>query len=172
MILMRQRLLVLLVSAIGIIGLSAATAQPLHAAPTQAEPGGSHFTTPSGNIDCEMFRFPDDKSAQVACLIENATWQNIPKEPADCGLDFDPYELNLQSTPKGKKIVNEVIVGGCRGDIGPTCATGDCHTLAYGKSETIGNITCTSRKTGVTCLTKNGNRRGFTIARAKYTVIK
>ncbi len=172
LILMRERLLFLFVSAIGIIGLSAATAQPLDAAQSQSEPGGSHFTTPSGNIDCEMFRSSGDNAVQVACLIENATWRNVPKEPADCGLDFNPYEISLDSMPNGKKIVNKVTVGGCRGDIGPTCVTGDCHTLAYGKSETIGNITCTSRKTGVTCLAKRGNRRGFTIARAKYTVIK
>lgn len=142
----------------------------------QAQLVSTHFTSPSGNIDCQMFRFDKPLGADVTvsaeCTVDNATWKNPPKKPADCDLDFDPFEIGLSSDTVGSKAKTTVTVGGCRGDIGPTCSTGDCYTLNYGDSRTVGNVTCTSRRTGITCVSITGKRKGFVAARAKYTIIR
>jgi hypothetical protein len=148
---------------------------PSLAVQSETELISTHFTSPTGNIDCQMFSLegtPGTVDVSAECRVDNATWKNPPKEPADCGLDFDPFEIGLDSETKGAKVTTSVTVGGCRGDIGPTCATGDCYTLKYGDSRRVGNVRCTSLKTGVTCVSLTGKKRGFTAARAKYTIIK
>jgi hypothetical protein len=123
------------------------------------------FTSPTGNIDCEMYGI--DGSPSAGCLVENATWKVSPKKPADCDLDWSPTEVYL--SVEGKPAVS---VGSCRGDIGPLCSPAgnpdSCVVLPYGKSKSLGIITCTSAKTGITCVTTKGAKRGFTVNKSGY----
>ncbi len=133
-----------------------------------------HFTTPSRNIDCMIFQF--DSSTVADCLVKSAAWKKVPARPADCDLDWSNTEISLTSETKGSKRVATVSVGSCRGDIGPLCGnigTNDgCTTLGYGKSASLGRVVCTSKATGVTCVTTAGPKRGFTVNRAGYTMLR
>jgi hypothetical protein len=131
---------------------------------------GRQFTSPTGNIDCYMYL--DGADNFVSCLVQEANWKNPPRRPADCDLDWAPEELSLGSRKSGTSYRNTVVVGACRGDIGPLCGPNECSTLAYGKSVRVGNLTCTSAKTGVTCTTLQGPKRGFTISRSGYKLIR
>jgi hypothetical protein len=143
------------------VGMAMSVSFPANAQLTEA----IRFTSPNGNIDCEMYRI--DGSPSAGCLVENATWKGFPKKPADCDLDWSPAELYLSIDVKPA-----VELGVCRGDIGPLCApTGTpngCSVLQYGKSKTVGIITCTSAKTGITCVTTKGIKRGFTVSKSGY----
>jgi hypothetical protein len=77
----------------------------------------------------------------------------------------------LESTTSGKSYINKSGAGVCRGDISNAICVAKCQVLPYGKSETTGNIMCTSKTTGVTCVTINGKRTGFTVNKAGYTLI-
>ena len=133
-----------------------------------------HFTTPSRNIDCMIFQF--DSSTVADCLVKSAAWKKVPARPADCDLDWSNTEIILTSVTTGTKRVATVSAGSCRGDIGPLCGTigsnDGCSTLAYGKSASLGPVTCTSKATGVTCIATSNPRRGFTVNRSGYTVLR
>jgi hypothetical protein len=134
----------------------------------------AHFTTPSNNIDCMIYTF--DSTTVADCLVKSAAWKKRPAKPKDCDLDWADTEISVSSEVKGSKRVNAVFPGSCRGDIGPLCGpigTNDgCISLPYGKSATVGPITCTSKTSGVTCVTTLGPKRGFTVNRAGYTILK
>ena len=122
-----------------------------------------HFTTPSGNIDCR------GEGASISCLVQRASWPTVPPRPASCDGDWFPTQITLSS--------GRVTLGSCRGDIGPLClATGAdrCTTLQYGRSVVLARngIRCTSRRTGLTCRTRNGSGRGFTVAREGYRIFR
>jgi hypothetical protein len=129
----------------------------------------ANFQTPSGNINCALYEDPEGDYG--SCVARNNVWKNPKKKPADCDLDWEPAEIGLSSEERGSSFSNRIFVGACRGDIGPLCDPNNCLTLAYGQSIKVGRITCTSRKSGVTCVTNRGRRRGFTIARAGYSLI-
>lgn len=133
-----------------------------------------HFTTPSNNIDCMIYAY--DSTTVADCLVKSAAWKKAPTRPKDCDLDWSATEIAVSSETKGSKRFNRVSTGSCRGDIGPLCGpigTNDgCATLAYGKSASLGAITCTSKTGGVTCVTTLGPRRGFTVNRAGYTQLR
>jgi hypothetical protein len=116
-----------------------------------------HFTTPSGTIDCIGGTAP----TFVECLAQGATWAKVRTRPANCDLDWEPYNLSLES--------RRVIIGACRGDVGPRCFH-DCSTLAYGRSVNIGPIRCRSAAIGVTCRYVRGTLAGFRIARQGYVI--
>jgi hypothetical protein len=138
--------------------------------PVDARAEIANFTSPTRNIDCLIVDSDDQTSAN--CVVKNnAVWKSYKKKPADCDLDWSPTELFLESTQEQTSVINTVAVGVCRGDIGPVCP-GTCRTLGYGKSETIGRITCTSQKTGMTCVTNKGKRKGFTVNRSGYKLIR
>lgn len=135
-----------------------------------AQAADINFTTPSKNIDCLLYEF--DNEVVADCLVEQATWKTAPKQPADCQLDWIPSEAYVSSKMVGTKVTNTVGVGGCRGDIGPLCVADGCTVLAYGKTAKRGRITCTSAVTGVTCVTTSGPKKGFTVSRGSYKLIK
>jgi hypothetical protein len=131
------------------------------AAPAVASAELMHFTTPSGNIDC----IADFATPTVDCVVQRAAWPRVPPRPADCELDWIGTEVTLS---RGR-----VTLGSCRGDIGPACVAGqgDCPALPYGRSLTLPTrIRCTSRRAGLTCRARTGNRAGFTVSRAGYRV--
>ncbi len=128
------------------------------------------FTTPSKNIDCLLYEL--DNEVVADCLVEQATWKNPPKRPSDCELDWVASEAYLSSKMVGTKVTNSAGVGGCRGDIGPLCVADGCTVLAYGKTAKLGRITCTSAAAGVSCVTTSGPKKGFTVSRGAYRLIK
>jgi hypothetical protein len=128
------------------------------AVPSAATTRLVHFKSPSGNLNCIGGTAP---SAFVECLVQTATWPKVRAKPANCDLDWEPYNLSLSS--------RRVIVGACRGDVGPRCFH-DCTTLAYGTSVNIGLIRCRSAVNGITCRYVRGALAGFRIARQGYVV--
>jgi hypothetical protein len=128
------------------------------AAPSAAATSIVHFKSPSGNLNCIAGTAP---SAFVECLVRTAAWPHVRAKPANCDLDWEPYNLSLSS--------RRVVVGACRGDVGPRCFH-DCTTLAYGKSVSIGLIRCRSALDGITCRYVRGRLAGFRIAREGYVV--
>jgi hypothetical protein len=132
-------------------------------APAVANADFMHFTTPSKNIDCVA----DFASPSVDCLVQKASWPRVPPKPASCELDWIGTEVALA---RGR-----VVVGSCRGDIGPLCVaqTGDCPALPYGKSLTLpSKVRCTSRRAGLTCRARNGAGAGFTVSRSGYRILR
>jgi len=133
------------------------------ALPAVANADGIHFTTPSGNIDC----VGDFDVATVSCTVQRASWPRVPPRPAGCDVDWIGTDISLT---RGR-----VVVGACRGDIGPQCVaqTGDCPALGYGRSLTLPTrIRCTSRRAGLTCRARNGAGAGFTVSRQGYRVFR
>jgi hypothetical protein len=158
-----HRVLLASLVAVGVTGVLAVSAAQTN----------DHFTTPSGNIDCYLGVI--DNESFASCLVESARWPVLPKQPADCDLDWSPTDIGVSSKRTGATFRNSASVGGCRGDIGPLCAPSGndgCRVLAYGRSTRVGNITCTSAASGVTCRTVSGPRRGFTVSRTGYTLLR
>jgi len=149
--------------------LAAATIAAVGALAAPAQAKIVHFTSPSGNIDCLGIT---DGTVFVQCVVQKAEWPRRPRRPASCDLDFSPTEIQLAN--------RKVTVGACRGDIGPLClpSGGDrCSVLGYGRSVSIGGISCSSATTGVTCRYKRpsapGNKRpGFRVSRQGYTILR
>jgi hypothetical protein len=138
-------------------------AAPAGAAPLTQGSDLVGFTTPSTKIDC-LFVPEDNGGITVNCLAEDANWKNPKRQPADCDLDWFPAEMSMTVNGRSATAKPVFYEGSCRGDIGATCVLDSCSTLAYGKTITQGQITCTSLKTGVQCKAKSG--RGFLISRS------
>ena len=117
-----------------------------------------HFKSPSGNLNCIAGTAPN---AFVECLARKATWAHVRAKPANCNLDWAPYNLALNT--------RRVTIGACRGDVGPRCFN-NCSTLAYGKSVNVGSIRCRSAVNGITCRYVSGKLAGFRIAQQGYVV--
>ena len=112
-----------------------------------------YFHTPSDNIHCVLMS-GDFEGARCDML---ALTQSFPKRPVDCDLDWgDAFEIG--ATDRQGHVV-------CHGD---TVISPDSMELGYGASATLGEFTCTSQKTGMTCTNARGH--GFSIARARQTV--
>ena len=54
----------------------------------------------------------------------------------------------------------------CAGDPGPFLVESKARVLAYGRSWHAGGITCTSRRTGLTCRNRDGH--GFFVSRERW----
>jgi hypothetical protein len=135
----------------------------LLALPAAASARAVHFTTPSTNIDCR------GEGASISCLVEVASWPRLPPRPANCDVDWIPTQITLSS--------GRVSLGSCRGDIGPLCLPSgpdSCTVLRYGRSLVLkrNGIRCTSRRTGLTCRTRNGTGAGFKVAREGYRIFR
>ena len=109
-----------------------------------------YFHTPSDNIHC-MIATGD--FAAVRCDMLDLT-QSFPKRPLDCDLDWgDAFEVG----PNDRQ--GHVV---CHGD---TVINPDSMELGYGASATLGEFTCLSEKTGMTC--QNARGHGFSIAKVR-----
>jgi hypothetical protein len=141
----------------------AAFALAVLAVPAQAKL--THFTSPSGNIDCLG---STDAPVFVQCLVQNASWSRLPPRPANCDLDWSATEVQLSN--------RRVSVGACRGDVGPLCTPPgsgfSCGKLRYGNSVGIGPIKCTSLVSGMVCRYKTAPRKGFKVSRQGYTILR
>ena len=109
-----------------------------------------YFHTPSDNIHCVLM---SGQFEGVRCDMLDLT-KSFPTRPADCDLDWgDAFEVG----PNDRK--GHVV---CHGD---TVINPDSMELGYGASATLGDFTCTSEKTGMTCTNARGH--GFAIAKAR-----
>jgi len=113
-----------------------------------------NFTSPSGNIGCNIIVGLPEGGNGIRCDIKVHTFK-IPKPHPACKLAFgDSLEV------------------GTSGKAGPVCH-GDTvfepgeGKLAYGKSKTLDHFTCTSAISGMTC-TNTKTRHGFFISKAAY----
>ena len=111
-----------------------------------------YFRSPTGNISCVI---DTGEFAGARCDLRQLT-QSYRKRPADCELEWGS-SFGVDSRGKGYVA--------CVGD---TVFTSDAFILDYGKSVTLGNITCTSETTGMTCTNRQGH--GFSAARGQQRV--
>lgn len=111
----------------------------------------TNFQTPSGNIHCALIE--GDEGGMVDCEMLAIDSFTLPlKRPADCELDWGQrFELTEDQGPAMS----------CYGD---TVRDPNSPVLRYGKSKSAANITCTSEKSGLTCI--DGAGHGFTLSRA------
>ena len=108
------------------------------------------FRSPTGNIGC-MIATGD--YPVVRCDLRELTPSNLPA-PLDCDLDWGhSFEIG----PSDRK--------GYLACVGDTVMDPSAITLSYGETITLGNFSCTSEKTGMTCTNPAGH--GFSIAKAK-----
>ena len=135
----------LLISLAAAVVLAAVAASPAAAGRTVL-PG---FRTPSGNIRC----FVVDK---LYCSIEHSAYGGGLQ--ARCDLDWHGFELG----PAAKGTV--YCTSNAPYDMGKQRPSN--RILAYGKSFHRGAFTCSSRRTGITCRSRNGH--GLFISRQAW----
>ena len=109
------------------------------------------FHSPTGNIHCGLYISADYTG--VRCDVYQMTARSYTQAPPDCEFDWG-NSFGVDATGKGYlACVSDAVAD----DTG--------LTLDYGKEISLGGITCSSAKTGMSC--KNDAGHGFTIARAK-----
>lgn len=111
------------------------------------------FRSPSGNIHCLI---ATGDFAQARCDMIELT-PSFTTPPPDCDLDWGRAFSVGPSDRTGQLA--------CVGDtvIDPTAIK-----LGYGETLSLGSLSCTSKKTGMTCTNPAGH--GFTISKAKQTL--
>lgn len=115
-----------------------------------ADPAGTKFVTPSGNIWCRLSSNSDNPNG-VVCEIREHSYAPPPK-PADCHLGWGD---RISLKPGGSPIVH------CHGD---TIFEPGMPTLPYGQSRSAGPIMCEAQPSGVTC-TDTDSGRYFRLSR-------
>jgi len=108
-----------------------------------------HFAAPSRNITCTM------SATEATCTIARLAAKPTPVDGCDGTVGY-VAKLGVDG-----KVETPCVA---RKDQ-PKVASRKVTTLAYGKSVTLGGLTCSSSATGVECRAK-GTGKGFTIARA------
>ena len=136
----------LVISAVVALALSASAA-------ARVLPG---FNSPTGNIKC--YYNPHGLTSRgltpgVRCGLDHADYAMKLQRICKAG-DWHGFTL----TPKGRPLL--YCPGGASGD------RVKYKTLAYGKSRQLGQFTCTSRVTGVTCRNQSGH--GVFLSRQSY----
>ena len=109
-----------------------------------------YFHAPSDNIHCVLM---SGEFEGVRCDMLQLT-PSFGKRLPDCDLDWGNSFGVGPRDRKGYLI--------CHGD---TVISPDSMELGYGSSATLGDFTCLSEKTGMTCT--NGLGHGFAINRAR-----
>ena len=109
------------------------------------------FQSPSGNIVCSI-----DGGASVRCEILKKDWSPPPK-PRTCPLDWGG---GLVLGARGRPAIL------CAGDTIQPPPRHPYRVLPYGRSIRSGSITCSSARTGMTCV--NVARHGFLLSRERY----
>jgi len=111
----------------------------------------TQFAMPSGNIACTM------SVDGVTCTIASYTY--APPVVAGC-TEVTGHVLVLNA---------DGVAFSCVSGPPPAVAGDDVPELAYGKSTTVGDYTCTSATDGVQCVDASG--KGFQLARASWKEI-
>ena len=111
------------------------------------------FRSPTGNIACMLYAGADWRGAR--CDLREAT-PSFARRPQWCDLDWG---FAFTVTAGG------IAEPACVGD---SVADPSARVLPYGASLSLGGVTCTSERTGMTCVNRQG--RGFSVARAAQRV--
>lgn len=121
--------------------------------PASTEPAvdASTFALPSGNIACEI------TADSATCTIANSS----AAPPADASCTGDVGHV-LTVTAEGAQAP-------CVEGALPGAAAEGTPVLEYGQSKTVGDFTCTSSSTGVTCK-HDPSSKGFQLAKAGSTL--
>jgi hypothetical protein len=106
----------------------------------------TYFKSPSGNIGCLI------GSGSVRCDVRDNDWR-APR-PAGCPA--------ISDYGQGATVFHGKATIVCAGD---TVLAPNASVLAYGRSKTVGPVTCTSRRSGMTC---RRGRHGFFVSKARY----
>lgn len=114
------------------------------------------FTTPTGNITCNLSPSDPNLGPNVSCDIATHTYPTPVMPPAFC---VGEYGLRMGVNPLAGPLVE------CRSDPLSKATT----VLNYGQSITVGAVSCLSTKSGVRC--ELSNDRGFIISKAELVVI-
>jgi hypothetical protein len=109
------------------------------------------FRTPSGNIGC--LYIPASGSSAVSLRCDLVSLAHKPKRPKSCRLSYGRAFL-LFGTGRAK-----------RGCVGDTVLDPGASTLRYGVKRKFGPFTCTSRESGLTCVSRYDH--GFTLSKSK-----
>jgi hypothetical protein len=111
------------------------------------------FHSPSDNIHCVLM---SGEFEGLRCDMLQLS-PSFAERPADCDLDWgDSFGVGPRDR-KGYLI--------CHGD---TVISPDSMELGYGASATLGDFTCLSEKSGMTCTNARGH--GFAISKARQQV--
>jgi hypothetical protein len=106
------------------------------------------FRSPTGNIHCMIF---SGTYAGARCDLSKFTPSY--HRPVDCDLDWG-FAFEVGVAGPGAPV--------CAGD---TVRQQNAPVLDYGHSVTGSSVTCTSARTGMTCVNAEGH--GFTVARSR-----
>ncbi|MFZ1468285.1 MAG: DUF6636 domain-containing protein [Paracoccaceae bacterium] len=107
------------------------------------------FQSPSGNIHCLLYS--DAGGATARCDLRQLK-KSYTKRPSGCDQDWGSA---FAVDRKGK---------GYLACVGDTVVDRSNPVLRYGKAMSLGNISCVSAKTGITCTNADGH--GFSVAKA------
>jgi hypothetical protein len=122
-------------------------------ATAHAEPDYRQFTSPSGNVKCEMtISYKGDPYAN--CVVRHAAYA-VPADKCDFTGSADPQlGLTQGDTPTLSCVVGS---GDSPGEF----------TLDFGQTRSVGTITCDSEEFGVTC-TDAGTGHYFRASTGSY----
>jgi hypothetical protein len=129
----------------------AALAAACIASTAAASADAGTFRTPSGNIGCLYIPASGSSSVQLRCDVMNLA--HVPKRPKSCKLGYGRAFL-LFGTGRAK-----------RGCVGDTVLDPNARVLGYGVKRKFGPFTCTSRESGLTCVSRY--KHGFTLSKDK-----
>lgn len=106
------------------------------------------FQSPSRNIGCALVKF--EGPWFVRCDIAHHSWPT-PRKPRSCELDYG-QGVELSATGSSSFV--------CAGDT----TLGAGRSLRYGRSVSRGPLRCTSRRTGMRCVSRRSHH-GFALSR-------
>jgi hypothetical protein len=115
---------------------------------------GYFFVSPSRNLSCG---FVPTQGGQLTGCQAWVKVANFP--PCDAPMSDASPAISFQ---KGKRATAYCLNQGV--------FAADTKVLAYGQRITVGGVTCTSRRTGVTCIDQQTGH-GFTAAREAFTPV-
>jgi len=114
------------------------------------------FKTPSGHIVCGYGAGSSAGDTSIGCGIESGL-RPMPRNTCH-DLDYSGKRMSLHST-------GTAVVDLCAGDPGPFLLVDKAPVLGYGSSWRGRGVTCTSRRTGLTCRNRSGH--GFFMSRVR-----
>lgn len=116
------------------------------------------FVSPSRATICRIVVPPASEKEQpyIRCDVYGAT-NTPPPKPASCDSDFG-FSFGMSAIGRaGRNCVSDAIADPAK-----------AKKLPYGKTITLGGITCKSRTSGMSC--RNRSRHGFTLARERQKI--
>lgn len=117
------------------------------ASPSAAVPDAIAFTSPTGNIGCQL------SGTGARCDVREQSW-DLPPAPESCDGDWG-VGMFVDAERAGLVCATDTVLG-------------EGEALEYGSSHERGSFRCSSARDGMRC-EDTASGRGFTVARAAYT---